>query len=184
MSKVAVPVNETFLFSSSYISPQVQAVLPSGYTLRPLSSGDYERGFLNTLGVLTDVGSHSKSTFLERFEYMCKHKHEYFVIVIVSPDDRVVGCGTVLIERKFVHLNGLVGHIEDIAVDESQQGKKFGLRIIQALKFIGAEAGCYKIILDCSQKNIPFYEKCGFQHKEYEMVWYIPKDFDSHKAKL
>lgn len=33
--------------------------------------------------------------------------------------------------------------------------------------------GCYKIILDCSQKNIPFYEKCGFSHKEYEMVLYL-----------
>jgi glucosamine-phosphate N-acetyltransferase len=37
-----------------------------------------------------------------------------------------------------------VGHIEDIAVDGNQQGKKLGLRIIQALKFIGAQRGCYK----------------------------------------
>jgi glucosamine-phosphate N-acetyltransferase len=46
----------------------------------------------------------------------------------------------------------LVGHIEDIAVNSNQQGKKLGLRIIQALKFIGAKRGCYKVILDCSEK--------------------------------
>lgn len=43
-----------------------------------------------------------------------------------------------------MHKNGLVGHIEDIAVNSNQQGKKLGLRIIQALKFIGAQRGCYK----------------------------------------
>lgn len=45
-----------------------------------------------------------------------------------------------------------MGHIEDIAVNSNQQGKKLGLRIIQALKFIGAQRGCYKVILDCSEK--------------------------------
>lgn len=45
-----------------------------------------------------------------------------------------------------------MGHIEDIAVDADQQGKKLGLRIIEALKYIGAKMGCYKVILDCSAK--------------------------------
>ncbi|CAG8745029.1 17800_t:CDS:2, partial [Acaulospora morrowiae] len=63
---------------------------------------------------------------------------------IISPEDRVVGAGTIFVERKFIHSTGLVGHIEDIAVDENQQGKKLGLRIIQALKYIGVKTGCYK----------------------------------------
>lgn len=58
--------------------------------------------------------------------------------------DKVVAAGTIFVERKFVHNNGLVGHIEDIAVDGQQQGKKLGLRIIQALKYIGAKRNCYK----------------------------------------
>lgn len=56
----------------------------------------------------------------------------------------MVAAGSVLVERKFVHLNGLVGHIEDIAVDGNQQGKKFGIKIIEALKYIGEHTGCYK----------------------------------------
>ena len=32
------------------------------------------------------------------------------------------------------------------------------------------EAGCYKVILDCSDSNVKFYEKCGFQKKEVQMV--------------
>jgi glucosamine-phosphate N-acetyltransferase len=47
-------------------------------------------------------------------------------------------------------------------------------RIIDQLKSMGNELGVYKIILDCNDKNIDFYEKCGFQKKENCMAWYIP----------
>lgn len=69
----------------------------------------------------------------------------------------------------------MVGHIEDIAVSADQQGKKLGLRIIETLKAIGQQVGCYKVILDCSEKNVPFYEKCGFERKGVEMGWYVNK---------
>nr|CAG8444016.1 3554_t:CDS:2 [Entrophospora candida] len=133
-----------FIFSTDYISPEVQAALPKGYTIRPLASDDYERGFLEVLKVLTTVGDISKDQFLERFYFLKTHNYEYFTLVIVSPEDRIVGAGTIFVERKFIRNTGLVGHIEDIAVDKNQQGKKLGLRIIQALKYIGAKAGCYK----------------------------------------
>ena len=29
--------------------------------------------------------------------------------------------------------------------------------------------GCYKVILDCSESNVGFYEKCGFDNKGYQM---------------
>ncbi|CAO3595439.1 unnamed protein product [Absidia cylindrospora] len=175
-------MSEVTLFENALLSPEVQSLLPAGYTLRALRSNDYERGFLKVLEVLTEVGNHTKQEWLEQFNYLKKHNHEYFTITITDDKkDLVVAAGTIFVERKFVHKNGLVGHIEDIAVDGNQQGKKLGLRIIQALKYIGAQRGCYKVILDCSEKNIPFYEKCGFKQKEYEMAWYVPTD---NKAKL
>ncbi|ORX53987.1 acyl-CoA N-acyltransferase [Hesseltinella vesiculosa] len=170
-------MSEVSLFESSLLSPEVQAALPAGYTLRALRSSDYERGFLKVLEVLTEVGNHTKEQYLEQFNYLLNHNDQYYTITITDDSKNVVvAAGTILVERKFVHKNGLVGHIEDIAVDKNQQGKKLGLRIIQALKFIGAQRGCYKVILDCSEKNIPFYEKCGFKHKEYEMAWYVGAD--------
>jgi hypothetical protein len=39
----------------------------------------------------------------------------------------------------------MVGHIEDIAVAKDQQGKKLGLRIIQALDAVAEAVGCYKV---------------------------------------
>lgn len=44
-----------------------------------------------------------------------------------------------------IHQLGLVGHIEDIVVNKDQQGKKLGLRIIEALDYIAGKVGCYKV---------------------------------------
>ena len=44
-----------------------------------------------------------------------------------------------------IHNLGLVGHIEDIVVNKDQQGKKLGLRIIEALDYIADKVGCYKV---------------------------------------
>lgn len=63
-----------------------------------------------------------------------------------------------------------MGHIEDIAVAKDQQGKKLGLRIIQALDYVAENVGCYKTILDCSEANEGFYVKCGFKRAGLEMV--------------
>ena len=46
-----------------------------------------------------------------------------------------------------IHNLGLVGHIEDIVVNKDQQGKKLGLRIIEALDYIAERIGCYKVSL-------------------------------------
>ncbi|KAL1842808.1 hypothetical protein VTJ49DRAFT_4137 [Mycothermus thermophilus] len=106
---------------------------------------------------------------------MARQDGSYFVIVIEDTNTtppRVVATGALLAERKFIHNLGLVGHIEDIAVAKDQQGKKLGLRLIQALDFIAQRVGCYKTILDCSEHNEGFYVKCGFRRAGLEMAHY------------
>ena len=86
-----------------------------------------------------------------------KSSQVYFPIVIISKaNDQMVGTGTVFMEKKFLRGLGIVGHIEDIAVDKTQQGKKLGLRIIQVLPGISEALGAY---LNCSDNNIrePIY---------------------------
>ncbi|KAJ3411756.1 Glucosamine-phosphate N-acetyltransferase-like protein [Chytridiales sp. JEL 0842] len=171
------------LFSTSLISPEVVKIMPAGYIVRPLEPSDYEKGFLTTLSDLTSVGNMTKSQFMDRFSYLKAHNYEYFVIVIEDVKNKtIVGSGTIFVERKFVHAGGLVGHIEDIVTSKNARGLNLGKLIIETLKHIGKATGCYKIILDCSDKNIPFYQKCGFTQKEYEMAWYIPEN--DVKAKL
>ena len=106
----------------------------------------------------------------------------YFTVVIEDIERRqIAAAGSIVIEKKFLHGNGLAGHIEDIVVHEGYRGKNFGKWIIEQLKFVGDRVGAYKIILDCSEKNVPFYEKCGFKQKEVEMVLYLDHN-DSSKT--
>ena len=69
-----------------------------------------------------------------------------------------------------IHSCALAGHIEDIAVSKSEQGKSLGIKIIKTLMDISEQVGCYKTTLVCADHNIKFYEKCGFVKGQNEMV--------------
>jgi N-acetylglutamate synthase-like GNAT family acetyltransferase len=94
---------------------------------------------------------------------------------ITDEEGQVCAVGSLIVERKFIRNCGLVGHLEDIAVAGEKQGKKLGLRMIQVLDHIAEQAGCYKSILDCSESNKGFYEKCGFKLAGVEMAHYYNK---------
>ncbi|KAF1851848.1 glucosamine 6-phosphate N-acetyltransferas-like protein [Cucurbitaria berberidis CBS 394.84] len=160
------------LFSSELISPAVLKALPEGYSCRPLEKKDYHNGFLDVLRVLTTVGDITEDQWNERYEWMSRRNDEYFLLCVIDSSNTIVGTGALIAERKFIHNLGLVGHIEDIAVAKDQQGKKLGLRIIQALDFVAEKVGCYKTILDCSEANEGFYVKCGFKRAGLEMAHY------------
>ncbi|EUC59651.1 glucosamine 6-phosphate N-acetyltransferase [Rhizoctonia solani AG-3 Rhs1AP] len=159
------------LFDPSLIPDEVRKVLAEGLHLRPLASTDDTRGLFPVLTTLSPSPTPASDDFAAHFQYMKRHSGIYFVIVIIdTSNDQVVGTGTVFIEHKLIRNLGLVGHIEDIVVSPKMQGKKLGLRIINTLTHISEHQGGYKTILNCSNENIPFYQKCGFKQKENEMV--------------
>ena len=130
--------------------------------IRPLATSDHSRGHLAVLSVLTVVTDPGEEAWRAQFEALRATPRTYYSIVIVDKaSDRIVAVGTTFVERKFLRGLGCVGHIEDIAVDKSQQGKKLGLRIIQALTGISENSGCYKTILNCSDTNIREYSFCS-----------------------
>jgi glucosamine-phosphate N-acetyltransferase len=161
------------LFSPDLIPAEVKAQLGDDLHMRPLSKTDLSRGHLSVLSVLTTTPDLSEAQYVQAFNTLLSCPNTYFTLVILSREtDQIVGVGSVFLEQKFTRNLGRVGHIEDIAVDKSMQGRKLGLRVIQALTGISEKVGCYKTILNCSDKNIPFYEKCGFEKKENEMASY------------
>ncbi|GAA6063921.1 hypothetical protein JCM10212_003539 [Sporobolomyces blumeae] len=167
------------LFDASLLPQDVLSELPSGLTLRPLDSSDYARGHLSVLAHLTaapDVGQDAWSSRFTEMVEINQVKLTYLPIVLVDDaSDRLVGSATLVVERKFLRNAGLVGHIEDVVVDPKQQGKKLGLRLLQALTKLSEGQGCYKTILDCDPKNEAFYVKCGYENKGCEMAKYAGK---------
>jgi GNAT superfamily N-acetyltransferase len=175
-----ITVADPDLFEASFIPQYVHDELPKGYTIRPLRASDYDRGVLEVLKVLTTVGNISRAQFQTQFDYWHKRNDTYFNIVIIDNHGKVVAVGSVVVERKLIHECGLVGHIEDIAVARNQQGKKLGLHLIHALTDIGKLQGAYKVILDCSESNTAFYEKCGYAKSAVQMSI----KFNSNKSSL
>ncbi|KAF5023657.1 hypothetical protein F66182_4277 [Fusarium sp. NRRL 66182] len=162
------------IFSADLLSSEVKAALPEGYTLRALRKSDFDSGFLDCLRVLTTVGDVTEADFAKQYDDMAAAGSYYIIIIedTTRGEKPVVGTGALITERKFIHSLGAVGHIEDIAVAKDQQGKKLGLRIIQALDHIAEQVGCYKSILDCSEANEGFYVKCGFRRAGLQMAHY------------
>lgn len=163
---------EAGMFTDELISHTIAATLPPTYVLRPLRKSDYAIGFLDVLRVLTTVGDITEEEWNERYDWMNNQGKGGYYIMVIEDQGKIVGTGALLVERKFIHHLGLVGHIEDIAVAKDQQGKKLGLKLIQALDLVAEKVGCYKCILDCSEANEGFYVKCGYKRAGLEMAHY------------
>lgn len=65
--------------------------------------------------------------FESRFDELKSIDNTYFIVTIEDTTvSKVVATGTLVIERKFTHMTGRVGHIEDIVVDIDYRKKKLG----------------------------------------------------------
>jgi len=84
------------------------------------------------------------------------------IVAVAELDGIIVGATTLLIEQKFIHDGGIVGHIEDVVVSKDFQGQEIGKKIMKFLLEVAKSRGCYKTILDCTDDVKPFYEKLGF----------------------
>lgn len=129
--------------------------------IRELQKDDLWNGFLNSLDSLTRTSNIAESKANEIFQEI--NSNENHIIAVAEIDGTVVGSATLLIEPKFIHNGGFVGHIEDVVVDKKFQGQKIGEQIMLFLLDISKNRGCYKTILDCTDDVKPFYEKIGFK---------------------
>jgi glucosamine-phosphate N-acetyltransferase len=88
-------------------------------------------------------------------------------------DGKIVGTVTLLIETKLIHNMGKVAHIEDVVVDKNYRNNGLGKQMIQYAVSLSKEYGCYKTILDCSDENVSFYQKCDFEKRDNMMAIYF-----------
>lgn len=144
------------------------------FRVRKLEISDKGKGFIELLQQLTVCDSVSDKEFEGRFQELSSYGGDHLVCVIEDNcSGKIVATGSVFIEKKFIRNCGKVGHIEDVVVDSNARGMQLGKKIIGFLTDHAQSRGCYKVILDCSTDNKVFYEKCGFNQKEIQMVKYF-----------
>jgi glucosamine-phosphate N-acetyltransferase len=139
--------------------------------VREIEKGDLTNGFLPTLTNLSELGNIGSD--LRRAEavlnsIIANPLHKIFVAVDQDTSE-IIGSTTLLIEQKFIHDGGKAGHIEDVVTRRGYQGKGVGSALIEHALHFAKMCGCYKVILDCSEANIVFYQKVGFRVHEISM---------------
>ena len=135
--------------------------------IRQIQENDLFQGFLESLDSLrkaSDLEENNAKLVLKKIRSNQNH-----VIMVADLDGQIVGSITLLIEPKFIHQGGLVGHIEDVVVRSELQGKGIGEQLVNAALEHAKNHGCYKTILDCDDNVKPFYEKIGFKRNSNAM---------------
>ena len=130
-------------------------------SIRKLEEKDLFNGFLASLDSLRKASNIDSEKAKEIFQKIDSNQEH--VIFVAEHNGKIVGSTTLLIEQKFIHKGGLVGHIEDVVVSKDMQGQKIGEKLILAALDHAKKSGCYKTILDCLDDVKPFYEKLGFK---------------------
>lgn len=87
----------------------------------------------------------------------------HYIFIYENFEKDPIGIITLLIEQKLIHGGKCVGHIEDLVVDNNYKGRGIASQLINHCTKIAEENNCYKIILDCKEELIPFYNKNNFK---------------------
>ncbi|PON42423.1 FkbH domain containing protein [Parasponia andersonii] len=144
------------------------------FQVRRLELSDKNKGFIELLQQLTVCDSVTDKDFQDRFQELSSLGDDHVICVIEDDQSgKIIATGSVFIEKKFIRNCGKVGHVEDVVVDSNARGLQLGKKIVGFLTDHAQSVGCYKMILDCSDENRTFYEKCGFKQKEIQMVKYF-----------
>ncbi len=140
-------------------------------SIREIKYEDIDKGFLDVLENLVpadiDNNEYAKN-ILQKIKMNSLHK------IFVAEDNsngKVVGTTTLLIEPKFINKGMQVGYIEDVSVRKGYEGLGIGSKLVTyATTYAISREGCKKVLLYCSEKTKPFYEKLGYQLVEDTFV--------------
>ena len=136
-------------------------------TLREIEERDIDKGFLDVLNNLVPPEIEDKEyakSILQKIKSNSLHK------IFVAEDDvnsKIAGTITLLVEPKFINKGMKVGYIEDVAVSKDYEGTGIGSKlVIYATTHAISFEGCKKVLLYCSKRTQPFYEKLGYRPAE------------------
>lgn len=138
------------------------------YAIREIEESDIENGgLLEVLENLASVGGLTRPAAAAILKDIKSNPlHRIYVAVVQEDTEQglVIGTTTLLVEPKFIFGGGRVGHIEDVAVRAGYQTRGIGFKLVKYATEQAVLMRCVRTVLDCSDKNIPFYEKIGYSY--------------------
>jgi glucosamine-phosphate N-acetyltransferase len=152
---------EQFLFQRTE-APAPPTSTCAGVEVRELTVADLSHGFLEALASLSEVGLSPAEAVTFFHERLTSGMRTY----VACAGSAVIGTASLLLERKFLHRGGLVGHVEDVAVRRDLQRQGVGTALMRHVAEEARRLGCYKVILNCFEDRVGFYARLGYRRHD------------------
>lgn len=137
------------------------------YSVRELTKEDLSKfsiSLFESLSRVRNVGEISLNDAVKILEKI--NSQDGHVFVAIDGATGIIGTTTVLIEQKFIRQGARVAHIEDVSTRKEFEGHGVAKAVMNHAIAYARERKCYKVILDCSEETIGFYERLGFKRNE------------------
>jgi GNAT superfamily N-acetyltransferase len=137
-------------------------------TVRPLRKDDFEQ-FMPIINAFTRFPKLvTREQFDDWFDRMGPGIHTF----VYDVNGKLHGTARAVLEPKFSNNLAMCGHVEDVAVLPTSRNQGIAHALVDHIVNFCWDAGCYKIVLDCSESLVPLYSKSGFKTKGLEMAQY------------
>lgn len=141
------------------------------FVIRQLKEKDLERasGFFETLSNLSgNIKDYNLLTMTKRKKVweLAKKQGSYFFVAVSKEKDtygQIVSTVKLIVEPKFFYGGKSAGHIEDVATRSGFEGRGLAKALMSEALRVAKSKGCYKVVLDCKNKIVPFYRKLDFK---------------------
>jgi glucosamine-phosphate N-acetyltransferase len=134
--------------------------------IRPAEPGDL-KAFLRLLYQLSP-GEGISERQKEAWRELLEDRNQS--VWVYEEDGEIIGTATFMLRKNVSHGGRPVGYIENVVVDAVDRRKRIGLSLINHCLEQARSLGCYKVVLTCAHRLIPFYLCAGFRvHEEVVM---------------
>lgn len=131
----------------------------------------YQDSYIYTMNVLVPTSYDDVQLLLE--SYIALTQQGTQVYVVIDDELGIVWSISLFIEAKMIRWWVKAGHIEDLVVHDQAQGQGIWWQLIETALQAALDAWCYKVILDCDDELVWYYESKGFESNGVFMRRYM-----------
>lgn len=102
---------------------------------------------------------------------------ELHIIYILEINNKIIGTGTLFVEKKLTYGGTKMGHIENILIDENYRGNGYGENLVKKLLEYAKNINCYRVDLNCTKELESFYNKNNFTTGNISMHIFFSENF-------
>lgn len=126
-------------------SEDLEGILDLLYQLSPLKEEDSRASKIKLKEILSDMLA-----------------DENYLLCVYEDGQRLLGTAMLITQLNLSHGGRPYGHIENVVIEQNFRSNGIGRQMVDYLVKEADKRNCYKTVLSCEGKNIPFYEKCNF----------------------